>query len=161
LALPHPIADRSTEPYQQPMPIEKPMATFRTERILRFGDCDTSGIAYFPSYLNIINGVVEEFWLSLGFPWTEMIRNRRMGTPTVHLNADFARPSLFGDTLSFALTATKLGRSSLNLAHRIGAGDEPRWSCNQVLVATDLETHSACAWPGDVRAALARFMETN
>ena len=127
---------------------------------MRFGDCDPSGIAYFPSYLNILNGVVEEFWQRLGFPWTEMIRNRRIGTPTVHLKADFVRPSIFGDTLSFALTATKLGRSSLSLSHGVSAGEEPRWSADQVLVATDLETHSACAWPGDIRAALERFMET-
>jgi hypothetical protein len=33
--------------------------TFSFDRELRFGDCDPSGIAYFPSYLNILNGVVE------------------------------------------------------------------------------------------------------
>ena len=136
------------------------MAYFQTERILRFGDCDPSGIAYFPAYFNLLNGVVEEFWQRLGFPWTEMIRNRRIGTPTVHLDADFVRPSLFGDILTFALTPTKLGRSSLHFSHRVRAKDEIRWSGNQVLVATDLETHSACAWPGDIRAALERFMET-
>ena len=135
------------------------MSTFATERILRFGDCDPSGIAYFPSYLNILNGVVEEFWDRLDFPWSEMIRSRRIGTPTVHLTADFVRPSIFGDTLAFALTVTKLGRSSLNLSNRVTVGGEQRWSAEQVLVATDLETHSACAWPGDIRAALERFME--
>ncbi|MGH6805572.1 MAG: acyl-CoA thioesterase, partial [Ensifer adhaerens] len=30
---------------------------YRTKRPLRFGDCDPSGIAYFPSYLNILVGV--------------------------------------------------------------------------------------------------------
>jgi 4-hydroxybenzoyl-CoA thioesterase len=34
--------------------------------MLHFGDCDISGTAYFPSYLNILNGVNEEFWGALG-----------------------------------------------------------------------------------------------
>jgi 4-hydroxybenzoyl-CoA thioesterase len=137
------------------------MSIFQRERPLRFGDCDPSGIAYYPSYFNLLNGVVEDFWSSLGFPWTELIGKRRIGTPTAHLACDFVRPSKFGDILAFELTATKLGRSSLHLSHRIGSGAELRWSANQVLVATDLETHTACAWPGDVRAGLERFMETH
>jgi len=137
------------------------MSIFQRERPLRFGDCDPSGIAYYPSYLNLLNGVVEDFWLHLGFPWTELIDKRRIGTPTVHLECDFVRPSRLGDLLTFELAATKVGRSSLHLSHRVGAAGEMRWTATHVLVATDLETHSACAWPGDVRAALARFMETN
>ena len=28
---------------------------------LRFGDCDPSGIAYYPSYLRILDGAIEDF----------------------------------------------------------------------------------------------------
>ena len=42
------------------------MQIFSTVRELRFGDCDISGTAYFPAYLNILNGVNEEFWAHLG-----------------------------------------------------------------------------------------------
>ena len=35
---------------------------FTTDRTLHFGDCDISGTAYYPAYLNILNGVIEEFW---------------------------------------------------------------------------------------------------
>jgi 4-hydroxybenzoyl-CoA thioesterase len=41
---------------------------FSFDRELRFGDCDPAGMAYFPAYLNIMNGVVEEFWTDIGFP---------------------------------------------------------------------------------------------
>ena len=66
---------------------------FRTDRALRFGDCDISGTAYFPSYLDILNGVNEEFWAYLGYPWHKIIWNDRWGTPTVHLSCDFSKPS--------------------------------------------------------------------
>ena len=42
--------------------------TFVTDRELRFGDCDISGTAYFPSYLDLLNGVNEEFWAHIGYP---------------------------------------------------------------------------------------------
>lgn len=85
---------------------------FTTDRMLHFGDCDISGTAYYPAYLNILNGVVEEFWAHIGWPWHEIIWNERWGTPTVHLSCDFSKPSFFGDTLTFRLTILKVGNRS-------------------------------------------------
>ena len=31
--------------------------SFTTDRMLRFGDCDISGTAYYPSYLHLLNGL--------------------------------------------------------------------------------------------------------
>jgi 4-hydroxybenzoyl-CoA thioesterase len=131
---------------------------FAVERALRFGDCDPSGIAYFPSYLNILNGVVEEFWTRLGHPWPELMGHRRISTPTVRLDLEFKRPSRFGDSLTFELSVKRIGRSSLDLSHRILSGGEIRWSAAQTLVATSLDDHRSCPWPDDVRAALEHFM---
>ena len=97
------------------------MTTFSFDRELRFGDCDPSGIAYFPSYLNILNGVVEDFWARIGFPWPELITVRKIGTPTVHLSCDFSRPSMFGDRLTFNLQIARVGGSSLHLEHAVPA----------------------------------------
>lgn len=127
---------------------------FTTRRRLAFGDCDPSGIAYFPSYLDILVGVTEEFFAHLGFPWPDLIGRRRIGTPTVTLNLVFDRPGLHGDLLDFHLNVAALGRSSLDLRHRIEHAGEVLWRADQRLVATSLETHRAVAWPNDVRAAL-------
>ena len=83
-----------------------------TDRMLNFGDCDISGTAYYPAYLNILNGVVEEFWTHIGYPWHEIIWKERWGTPTVHLTCDFSKPSFFGDRLTFRLTVVKVGIST-------------------------------------------------
>ncbi|GLR83465.1 acyl-CoA thioesterase [Bradyrhizobium iriomotense] len=130
------------------------MTLFSFDRQLRFGDCDPSGIAYFPSYLNILNGVVEEFWAAIGFPWSELIAVRKIGTPTVHLTCDFSRPSRFGDHLTFAPRIGKVGRASLHLAHVVSGADGVRWRARQILAATSLVDHHAIPWPDDVRAAL-------
>jgi len=130
------------------------MTSFSFERELRFGDCDPSGIAYFPSYLNILNGVVEDFWAGIGFPWPELITARKIGTPTVHLACDFSRPSMFGDLLTFNLRIIRVGGSSLHLDHLISGANGPRWRARQILAATSLVDHHAIPWPDDIRSAL-------
>ena len=133
---------------------------FRTDRALRFGDCDISGTAYFPSYLDILNGVNEEFWAYLGYPWHKIIWNDRWGTPTVHLSCDFSKPSFFGETLSFKLGIVRVGRSSVTLRHRISCGSEVRWSSSQVLAASDLDKHTSISWPEDVKKILDEWCTT-
>ena len=139
------------------IPMEK---IFKTERELRFGDCDISGTAYFPSYLDILNSVNEEFWGYLGFPWHKIIWEDRWGTPTVHLSCDFSKPSFFGETLSFELGVLRVGKSSATLRHRISCGDEIRWTSTQVLAASDLDKHTSIPWPVDIKAILDDWQTT-
>ena len=127
---------------------------FTADRTLRFGDCDPSGTAYYPAYLNLLNGVVEDFWASLGWPWHSTIKAEDWGTPTVHLTCDFKKASRMGDLLTFGLTVVKVGRSSLRLHHTIHCGAEPRWTAEQVLAACRISTYESLPWPPEVRAKL-------
>jgi 4-hydroxybenzoyl-CoA thioesterase len=135
------------------------MASFTTLRKVGFGDCDPSGIAYFPSYLNLLNGVVEAWWSSLGLPWRELIVSRRIGLPTVHLDIDFLSPGLFGDDILFVLRVEKIGAKSLTLTHTVDRDGTQLWRARQVVVVTSLDTHSATDWPDDLRRAVTSFME--
>lgn len=132
------------------------MAAFRTTRTLAFGDCDPSGIAYFPAYLHHMIGVVESFFAEIGHPWPGLVAERRIGTPTVTLNLTFERPGLHGDELTFHLEVAAVGRSSLDLLHRVERSGELLWRAEHRIVATSLETHRAIPWPTDLRAALER-----
>lgn len=132
---------------------------FTTIRPLRFGDCDPSGIAYFPSYLDMLVGVDEDFFASIGWPWQELAAKQRMGTPTLKLDVLFSHPGFQGDRLEFTLRVVALGRSSLELDHQVHAGGRLLWSARQKLVATSLDTHKSCPWPDDLRAALQAHLE--
>ncbi|MEO5325612.1 thioesterase family protein [Mesorhizobium sp. CC13] len=134
---------------------------FRTSRPLRFGDCDPSGIAFFPSYLNILVGVLEEFFASVGAPWKELVGERRIGTPTVRLDLTFTHPGFHGDMLDFELFVRRVGRSSLDLEHKVSAAGALLWSARHSVVATSLDTHKSLAWPDDLRAALESRLETS
>ena len=103
----------------------------------------------------------EEFWAAIGFPWHEIIWNERWGTPTVHLSCDFSKPSFFGDKLTFELTVTKVGRSSMTVEHTVLCGEEKRWTSRQGLAASHLDEHTSMPWPDAVRAKLVSFLPSD
>lgn len=137
------------------------MTAFKTTRILRFGDCDPAGIAYFPSYFHFLNGVHEEWWDTIGFSWRALFQKRRIGLPTVQLDTQFRAPGFQGDELTFTLEIAKLGSRSMTLEYRVSRDDVLLWQATQTVVATSLETHQSIPWPDDMIAALRRFQESS
>jgi len=137
------------------------MTLFEARRTVRFSDCDPAGIVFFPQYLVMLNGFVEQWFdEALRVPYAALIGQRRVGLPTVRLETDFTAVSRHGDVLTLRLAVEKLGRSSLTLRHEFFGGDELRLRALQVLVCTSLETHRPQALPDDVRAAIVTNLET-
>lgn len=134
---------------------------FETSRPLRFGQCDPAGIAYFPSYIDMLVGVTEDFFASIGAPWTTLVHERRIGVPTVRLDVTFVKPAFHGDRLDFTLRVTGVGRSSLDFAHHVAVGGGTVWTASQRLVATSLDTHRPIAWPDEIRTNLSHHLEVN
>jgi 4-hydroxybenzoyl-CoA thioesterase len=128
---------------------------------LRFGDCDPSGIAYYPSYLRILDGAIEDFFAGMGAPRDTMITDMRVGTPTVTMNLVFERPGFQGDELAIDIRVVGLGRTSLDLAHTVSARGATLFTAKHRLVATSLDNHKSCAWPETLRAALTQHLETD
>ncbi|MBB6592412.1 acyl-CoA thioesterase [Ralstonia solanacearum] len=123
---------------------------------IRFGHCDPAGIVYFPQYLVLFNGLVEDWFTDgLGISYADMLGPRRIGLPIVKLHCEFSAISRMGDDVQLKLRLERLGNASLSLALDCWAGDEQRVRSQQVLVFTDLHTHRAIAVPPDVRRALA------
>ena len=143
-----------TTPLTQMTPLK-----FSAHRTVRFSDCDPAGIVFFPQYLVMLNGVVEQ-WFDEGLqvPYAALIGARRLGLPTVRLELDFTAVSRHGDALEWQLQVNKLGHSSLTLMHQCCGEGELRLRARQVLVCTSLLTHKPQALPEDVRAAIARLI---
>ena len=135
------------------------MSAFRVPRRIRFSDCDPAGIVFYPQYFVMFNGLMED-WVDgpLGIGFADLVARRRIGLPTVRLEADFRAVSRFGDDVVLSLEVERLGGKSLTLALRcLAAGDgELRMAMRQVVVTTSLETHAAIEVPADLRAAIER-----
>lgn len=132
---------------------------YTTSRRLGFGDCDPSGIAYFPAYLHTLVGVFEEFFGEIGFPWPHMIQERKFGFPTVTLDLAFKSPCRHGEMMDFLLKVIRVGNSSLDLQHVVTTGNRLLWTASQRLVLTSHETHKPVPWPDDMRSALNKHLE--
>jgi len=138
---------------------EESPAEFRRPRMIRFSDCDPAGIVFYPQYFVMLNGLVED-WVSegLGIDYHALISERRIGLPTVRLEADFRAVSRMGDQVMLGLSVERLGSRSMSLVLRCfePASGELRMQVKQVLVTTSLESHRAVEIPQDLRAAILR-----
>ena len=125
---------------------------------IRFGHCDPAGIVFYPQYLVLFNGLVED-WVdqALGISYAGLIGERRVGLPTVRLECDFRAVSRMGEDLVFGLAVERLGTRSLTLAVDVGHQGQARVTARIVLVSTDLATHRAMALPDDLHQAVAAF----
>ena len=133
---------------------------FTTERRVRFADCDAAGIVFFPRYFEMLNGVVEDWFAGpLQVSFRELHVNRQVSVPTAAVEARFIAPSRLEDELTFALTVTRLGRSSCSLRHRISAGGTLRFEASQTFVYVGLSLKPE-PWPEDLRARMANYLET-
>ena len=131
---------------------------FRRERQIRFSDCDPAGIVFYPQYFVMLNGLVED-WVddALGIGYRNLVIERRVGLPTVRLEADFRSVSHMGDRVVLALAVERLGGRSITLKLRcLGAEGDTRMELRQVIVTTSLVTHRAIDIPPDLRAAITR-----
>jgi len=124
---------------------------FRVTRQIRFADCDPAGIAYYPRYFELCDGVVED--------WCEAVLVERrvlhlelgLALPTVELRATFTAPSRLGDRLDLLLAVHAIGRSSVQLSIDAACGGEARFTidCTQVLM--NMAEARSVAWPDEWR----------
>ena len=134
------------------------MNVFEVPRRIRFSDCDPAGIVFYPQYFVMLNGLMEDWVDALGIGFADLVSRRRIGLPTVRLEADFRAVSRFGDDVVLSLQVERLGGRSLTLALRCrdAAGGELRMEMRQVVVTTSLESHKAIDVPADLRDAILR-----
>ena len=138
-------------------------APFVRERLIRFSDCDPAGIVFYPQYFVMFNGLIED-WVEEGLciGYRKLIVDRRVGLPTVRLEAEFKAVSKMGDRVALSLEVERLGGTSLTLVLRCtGADGELRMKMRQVLVTTSLESHRAIEVPEDLRSAIAAPAQRN
>lgn len=132
---------------------------FTARRRLRFAHCDPAGIAYYPRYLELADGVIED-WTEqvIGVPRSDLHLQRHMALPTVEMTTRFVRVGRLGDWLDFTLTVTRLGTSSVDLSLEVTADGEPRFDTRYTQVLVDMNAMTPIAWPADWRTRIEETM---
>ncbi|WP_326522995.1 acyl-CoA thioesterase [Sphingomonas sp.] len=131
------------------------MVPFVAATTVRFGDVDAAGIVFYPRYFEMLNTAIEDwFEHGLGETFGRLHLGRRIGVPTVKLEAEFPAPSLLGERLSVQLSPRRVGRSSCTIAFSFTGDGVARVTGVVTIVCMDLDKRLAVPWPDDLRAGM-------
>jgi|HubBroStandDraft_5_1064220.scaffolds.fasta_scaffold71777_2 4-hydroxybenzoyl-CoA thioesterase len=136
----------------------KTMAAFQREMLVRFGHCDAAGWVFYPRYFEMISDFVED-WFEDGLMASApgLFHHKKLLTPSVHFTVDFAKPTHYGERLTFNLWTLKVGRTSCELRIEASHQGELRMRVRQVLVFISASTARATAVPPELVARMQRF----
>ena len=88
------------------------MGSFIREEKIRFQHIDYAGIVFYPRFLEMLNGLVEDWFADeLDSPFSKM--HETHGIPTVDLKVQFKKAARLGETLTKSLWVNRLGGSSI------------------------------------------------
>lgn len=125
---------------------------------VEFNHCDPAGRVFYPRYFEMINSVVENFFLDVvSYGFARMHLDGTNGVPTVDIQAQFPKASRLGDKLSWELRIERIGGASLELRHRALCQGETRVTARHVIVW--IKDGHAAPWPQALRAALTAYQE--
>ena len=113
---------------------------FRTSILVRFGDLDPAGIAYYPNLVNFLHESFEDFCAGhVGRPYPELYREG-IGFPSVKLEMEFLAPVRYGDHVEVDVTVEHLGRSSVRIRYEASVDGRAVFKARNTSVAVDMST---------------------
>jgi 4-hydroxybenzoyl-CoA thioesterase len=132
---------------------------FRTAVPVRFGDVDHAGIVFYPKFFVYFHEAFERFFDDNGFAYHQLIGTRRVGFPTVHIDADYKQPLRYGDSLDLEVSVARIGRRSTTFRYVGYRHSDGQLACTAEITCAcvDMERFEAIEIPADLRALLERF----
>src|SRR3990170_3022435 len=93
---------------------------FTSVQKIRFDDVDGAGIVYYPQFFHLCHAAFEDFFdTAAPVSYPELVRDRRLGFPTVHLESTFKAPLAYGDVAVVELTVEHIGRTSVTFGYDV------------------------------------------
>jgi 4-hydroxybenzoyl-CoA thioesterase len=132
---------------------------FHTSILVRFGDLDAAGIAYYPNLVNFIHEAFEDFFVGhVGRPYPEVFREG-LAFPTVRLDMEFLSPVHYGDHVDVGVVVEKVGNTSVQLRYEASVGERPVFKARNVQVVVDMKDFRPTPLPPWLRERFERGME--
>ena len=113
---------------------------YRTQILVRFGDLDPAGIAYYPNLVNFLHESFEDFFSGyIGRPYPEVFREG-LGTPTVKVEMEFHSPVHYGDHVDVDVIVEHVGRSSVRFRYEGSVLGREVFTARNTTVMVDTKT---------------------
>ena len=131
----------------------------RSRHPVRFGDVDHAGIVYYPHFFIYFHEAFEDFFNTNGLPYDQLLNQRRVGFPTVHIETDFRLPLRYGDALDVELTVPKVGARSAVFRYVGFRKLDGKRACEASITCAcvNLDSFAAVEIPAELRALFERF----
>jgi acyl-CoA thioesterase FadM len=127
--------------------------------MIRFSDCDPAGIVYMPRYLDMLNGVVEDFFpAALDLDYHALIRDG-VGLGYASLRCDFLRPTRMGGHVVVTLLIARIGGASATLLLHMHQGEDEILRARLAMVTTSMDTSRSIPLPAPLRSALEAYQD--
>lgn len=138
------------------------MSYFIKPEKIRFQHIDYAGIVFYPRFLEMLNGLVEDwFEEALDRPFSKM--HQTNGIPTVDLKVQFKKAARLGEILTKKLWVKELKSSSVVCGFRFE--DESGNTCVEgevtlvnVKIAEDRNSIKAEAFTEEMKEKISKFM---
>ena len=133
---------------------------YRSQQEVRFGDIDQAGIVYYPRFIHYFHVAMEEFFRhEVGIDYARVLKEYRLGHPTVHLEVDFRRPLRYGDHIEVEVGIEEIGRTSVTWRYTVyRQGETELVAEGQVVtVNLNLETFRKTELPERLRERLEAY----
>jgi 4-hydroxybenzoyl-CoA thioesterase len=132
---------------------------FQTSILVRFGDLDAAGIAYYPRLVNFLHEAFEDFFRGhVGRPYPEAFR-QGLACPTVKLEMEFLSPVHYGDHVEVGVAVEHVGNTSMRLRYQGSVEGRPVFRARNTMVVVDMTTFTPSPIPDWLRERLEAAME--
>jgi 4-hydroxybenzoyl-CoA thioesterase len=132
--------------------------SFSTRITVRFGDCDPAGLVYYPVIFHYFHVAMEEFFAArCGTTYERLMREERIGFPTVNVQAEFSAPMVYGDEIEIEVEVSRVGDSSATFVYAARRASDAILCARseQVHVAMNLDARRPVSVPTQLRRAFA------
>jgi len=117
---------------------------------------DNANIAYYPRIYDLAHRFFEESWEKIcGISYPEMINEKRIGFPIVHIETDFISPIRYGDSVTATIWISKVGVKSCTWNYEFhNQNSALLWSSEQVTVCVSMDSLESVEIPDYLRTGL-------
>ena len=131
---------------------------FSTFITVRFGDADPAGLVYYPRIFHYLHIAMEEFFAArCGLSYERLMKDERIGFPTVNVRAEFFVPLVYGDEAEIEVYVSQTGKSSATFEYQVRRRSDGVLCARatQIHVAMNLDERRAVSIPEKYHRAFA------
>lgn len=135
-------------------------APFTTSILVRFGDLDAAGIAYYPNLVNFLHEAFEDFFVGhVGRPYPEAFKEG-LSCPTVKVEMTFLSPVRYGDQVQIGVIVEHVGRTSLRIRYEGAVRGRPVFVARNTIVVVNMPDFRPTPIPAWLRERLEAARES-